>query len=119
MKLSVGTPSLVTQRGLSNLIGEVVIIAVFCRKVRPGVTIDDFVRAWAPDSGETYPAEVEVGVDPADERRFLTIVKFDGDLEEFHAAMPKLIHADSHARLAELVESTELESVYQSVAVSV
>lgn len=95
------------------------IIAVFCRKVRPGVTMDDFVTAWAPEGGDPYPAEVEVGVDPADPTRFLTIVKFDGDLGAFQAAMPRLIHPDSHSRLDALVESTELESVYESVAVSV
>jgi hypothetical protein len=96
-----------------------VIVAVFARKVRPGVSVDDFVRAWAPDDGEPYPAGVEVGVDPADDRRFLTIVRFEGDLQAFQAAMPRLIHPESHRRLAELVESTELESVYESVAVTV
>lgn len=33
--------------------------------------------------------------------------------------MPRLIHPESRGRLAELVESTELESVYESVAVTV
>jgi hypothetical protein len=96
-----------------------VIVAVFARKVRSGVSVDDFVRAWAPDNGEPYPAAVEVGVDPADDRRILTIVRFDGDLAAFQAAMPRLIHPDSHSRLDELVESTELESLYESVPVTV
>jgi hypothetical protein len=96
-----------------------VIVAVFARRVRPGVSVDEFVAAWAPEGGEPYPAGVEVGVDPADGRRILTIVRFDGDMRAFQAAMPRLIHPESHQRLAELVESTELESVYESVPVSV
>jgi hypothetical protein len=96
-----------------------VIIAVFARTVRLGVSLDDFVAAWAPDTGQPYPAGVEVGVDPADDRRILTIVRFDGDMQAFEAAMPRLIHPESHQRLAELVESTELESIYESVAVTV
>jgi hypothetical protein len=96
-----------------------VIVAVFARRLLPGVSIDEFVRAWVPDDGEPYPADVEVGVDPADDRRILTIVKFDGDITSFQQAMPRLIHPESHHRLAALVESTELESVYESVAVTV
>lgn len=95
------------------------IVAVFARRVRVGVSVDDFVRAWAPDSGDPYPAGVEVGVDPGDDRRILTIIRFDGDMEAFQRAMPRLIHPESHRRVDELVESTELESVYESVAVSV
>jgi hypothetical protein len=96
-----------------------VIIAVFARRVRPGVSVDDFVAAWAPDTGLPYPAGVEVGVDPADDRRILTIIRFDGDMRAFQAAMSRLIHPESHQRLAELVESTELESVYESATVTV
>lgn len=76
--------------------GAVVIIAVFARRVRPGVSVDDFVTAWAPDTGQPYPAGVEVGVDPADDRRILTIIRFDGDIPAFHAATPRLIHPESH-----------------------
>jgi hypothetical protein len=96
-----------------------VIIAVFARRIRPGVSVDDFVTAWAPDNGQPYPADVEVGLDPADNRRILTIIRFDGDMQAFQAAMPRLIHPESHQRLAELVESTELESVYESAAITV
>ncbi|WP_297609677.1 hypothetical protein [Nocardia sp.] len=83
------------------------------------MSVDDFVRAWAPDNGDPYPADVEVGVDPADDRRILTIIRFDGDMQAFQQAMPRLIHPESHRRVDELVESTELESVYETVAVTV
>jgi len=94
-----------------------VIIAVFSRVLRPGVSVDDLVAAWAPESSEEYPAEVEVGVDPSDDRRVVTVIRFDGSLDQFNAELPRLVHADSQARLAALVESTELERVYESVDV--
>jgi hypothetical protein len=48
------------------------IIAVFARRLRPGVSVEQFVAAWAPDGGEPYPAGAEVALDPADDRRILT-----------------------------------------------
>jgi hypothetical protein len=94
------------------------IIAVFARRLRPGVSVDRFVGAWAPEGEGPYPAGVEVALDPADDRRILTIIRFDGDMPEFRAAIPRLIHPESRARLAELVESTELEGVYETVDVA-
>jgi hypothetical protein len=93
------------------------IIAVFARRLRPGVSVERFVRAWAPDGDEPYPAGVEVALDPADDRRILTVIRFDGSMPEFRAAIPRLIHPESRARLAELVESTELEGVYETADV--
>ena len=95
------------------------IVAAFARTLRPGVTLEQFVQAWAPDGTEPYPAQVELAVDPAESRRVLTIVRFDGSIADFEAAMPRLIHPESHRRLAEVVESTALEGVYESVDITV
>jgi hypothetical protein len=93
------------------------IIAVFARRLRPGVSLDRFVSAWAPEGEGPYPAGVEVALDPADDRRVLTVIRFDGAMPEFQAAVPRLVHPESRARLAELVESTELEGVYETANV--
>jgi hypothetical protein len=93
------------------------VIAVFARRLRPDVTVDQFVRAWAPDGDEPYPAGVDVALDPADDRRILTVIRFDGGMAEFRAAIPRLVHPESRARLAELVDSTELEGVYETADV--
>lgn len=95
------------------------LIAVFARTLRAGVSVEQFVEAWAPEGEEPYPAGVEVALDPADERRILTIIRFDGSMQDFHDAMPRLIHPQSHQRLAAVVESTQLEGVYESREVSV
>jgi hypothetical protein len=94
------------------------IIAVFARRLRPGVSVEQFVGAWAPEAREPYPAGADVAVDPADDRRILTVIRFDGGMPEFRAAVPRLVHPDSRARLADLVESTELEGVYETVDVT-
>ncbi|MFK4083347.1 hypothetical protein ACI2LF_04515 [Kribbella sp. NPDC020789] len=89
------------------------LIAAYARTLREGVTIDQFVEAWLPEGGGKYPAQVEIGVDPANDRRILTVIRVEGSsLEDLQGRMPELIHPDSHARLAEIVESTELEAVY-------
>jgi hypothetical protein len=95
-----------------------VIVAVFARRLRPGVSVEQFVSAWAPEGEEPYPAGVEVALDPADDRRILTVIRFDGVISEFQAAIPRLVHPDSRTRLAELVESTELEGVYETADVT-
>ena len=94
------------------------IVAVFARRLRPGVSVEQFVSAWAPEGEEPYPAGVEVALDPADDRRILTVIRFDGVISEFQAAIPRLVHPDSRTRLAELVESTELEGVYETADVT-
>jgi hypothetical protein len=95
-----------------------VIVAVFARRLRPGVSVEQFVSAWAPEGEGPYPAGVEVALDPADDRRILTVIRFDGVISEFQAAIPRLVHPDSRTRLAELVESTELEGVYETADVT-
>jgi len=94
------------------------IIAVFARRLRPGVSVEQFVGAWAPEGDAPYPAGVEVALDPADDRRILTVIRLDGGMPEFRAAIPRLIHPESRERLAELVESTELEGVYETADVA-
>jgi hypothetical protein len=97
---------------------QLVIIAVFARTLRVDVSVDQFVEAWTPAGEESYPAGVEVALDPADKRRILTIIRFDGSMQDFQEAMPRLIHPQSHKRLDAVVESTQLEGVYESTDVS-
>lgn len=88
------------------------IIAAYARTLRPGVSIPQFIEAWRPESDGQYPAHVEIGVDPTNDRRVLTLIRVDGSLEDLQHRLPDLVHPDSLARLDEVVESTELESVY-------
>jgi hypothetical protein len=69
-----------------------------------------------PEGDNPYPAQWEVAVDPTDDRRVLTVVRFKGTLSELESAMPRLVHPESPARLDTVVESTELQSIYSSAA---
>lgn len=95
------------------------IVAVFSRVLRPEATLSDLVDAWKPTTGEKYPADVEVAVDPVSDRRVVTIIRFDGSMEQFTEAMPRLVRSDSVERLNDIVESTDLEAVYETVAIQV
>jgi hypothetical protein len=90
------------------------IIAAYARTLRPGVSLDQFIAAWMPEGGDPYPARWEVAVDPTDDRRVLTLVRFDGTLSDLQDAMPRLVHPESPARLDAVVESTELQSLYST-----
>jgi hypothetical protein len=89
-----------------------VVIAVYARTLKPGISLDEFIAAWMPEGDDPYPAGLEVAVDPSNDRRVITIVRFDGTLEELQNAMPRLVHPESLDRLAKIVETTELENVY-------
>ena len=88
------------------------IIAAYARTLRPGVSIPQFIEAWRPEGEGKYPAHVEIGVDPTNDRKVLTLIRVDGSLEDLQQRLPDLVHPDSPARLDEVVESTELESVF-------
>ncbi len=88
------------------------IIAVYARTLRPGVSIPQFIEAWRPEGGGEYPAQVEIGIDPTNHRKVLTLIRVDGSLDDLQARLPDLVHPDSTARLDEVVESTELASMY-------
>lgn len=95
------------------------IIAAYARTLRPGVTIPQFIEAWRPEGEGDYPAQVEIGVDPTNDRKILTLIRVEGSLEDLQNRLPDLIHPDSQDRLNEVVESTELESVYVQRSVDI
>jgi hypothetical protein len=96
-----------------------VIIAAYARTLRPGVSISRFIEAWRPEGEGEYPAQVEIGVDPTNDRKVLTLIRVEGTLEDLQDRLPDLVHPDSSARLDEVVESTELESVYVRQSVDI
>jgi hypothetical protein len=87
-------------------------IAVFVRRLRPGKTYDDFLRAWYPDKGFGVPARVTIATNVADEREVLTIGVLDAELspDAQQAVAPQ--EAVRHDRLDDVVESTTLRAFY-------
>ncbi|MGH8932458.1 MAG: hypothetical protein ACRDZO_17990 [Egibacteraceae bacterium] len=90
--------------------------AVFVRTLKSGVTYDQFRAAWAPvERTGTYPARVRVARNVADDRQVVTIVELDVPLSEFEAVRSSLTRPDALERLAGVIESTELEGLYEDV----
>jgi hypothetical protein len=90
--------------------------AVFVRTLKPGVTYEQFKEAWIPE-GLTgrYPATARVARNVANERQVITIIEVDVPAAEFKAASATLTRADALARLAGIVETTQLEGVYEDI----
>ncbi len=90
--------------------------AVFARTLKPGVTYEQFRDAWMPERvDDDYPARTSVGRSVSNDRQVITIVELDMSVEEFGAIAASLTRPDALERLGEIVETTELEGLYQEV----
>jgi hypothetical protein len=90
--------------------------AVFVRTLKPGVTYQQFKNAWVPEGlGAAYPATARVARSLANDRQVITIIELDVPAAEFKAASASLTRSDALARLAEIVETTQLEGVYEDI----
>ncbi len=90
--------------------------AVFVRTLRSGVTYEQFKAAWVPEgTAGDYPAKSWVSRNVANDRQVITIVEFDVPLTEIAAAIASLVRSDARDRLSEIIESSELEAVFEDV----
>ncbi len=89
--------------------------AVFVRTLKAGVTYEQFKEAWVPEDVDGYPARVSVSRNVADDRQVITVLELDMSLAEFEDKRTALTRPDALERLAEIVETTELEGLYEEV----
>lgn len=90
--------------------------AVFVRTLKSGVTYEQFKDAWVPEGIDAgYPAKTSVGRNVSNDRQVITILELDVSIEEFGGIAASLTRPDARGRLGEIVETTELEGVYQEV----
>ena len=89
--------------------------AVFVRTLKAGVTYEQFKEAWVPEDVDGYPAKVSVSRNVADDRQVITVLELDMSLTEFEDKRTALTRPDALERLAEIVETTELEGLYEEV----
>jgi hypothetical protein len=90
--------------------------AVFVRTLKPGVTFEEFRAAWVPEPrGGEYPARVRIGRNVANQRQVITILELDASPESFQGIAKELTRSDALARLSAIVESTELQGIYEDV----
>jgi hypothetical protein len=88
--------------------------AVFVRTLKTGVSYEQFIDAWVPEQFEQdYPATFSVSRNAADERQVLTILELDIGPSQFNQVVYSLTRPDALPRLTEIVESTELEGIFE------
>ncbi|MFB6726636.1 hypothetical protein ACFCV3_41085 [Kribbella sp. NPDC056345] len=92
--------------------------AVFARTLKPGVTDDEFIQAWLPPglTQDSYPSGVSISHNITHQRQIISIFEVDTTPQDFPEILASLVHPDSAARLAEIVESTQLEAVFEDTA---
>lgn len=91
--------------------------AVYVRKLKPDVTIHQFVESWMPEQHTriSYPAAVSIAQSLTNPREVISVFDVDVEASHFADVVPDLVHPDSEARLASIVESTQLEGVFAIV----
>ncbi len=90
--------------------------AVFVRTLKPGVTYEQFRDAWVPEGIDAgYPAKTSVGRNVANDRQVITVLELDVSPEELDDIAASLTRPDARERLGEIVQTTELEGVYEEV----
>jgi len=91
-----------------------VIVAVFVRRLRHGMSFDDFIAAWEADKGFGVPARVFNAVSLHDPHEILSIGYVDIEASELENAMGSVADQEAvrHSRIDEVIESTELRAFF-------
>jgi hypothetical protein len=94
-------------------------ISVLARRLKPGKTYEDFVRAWYPDKGFGVPMRGPyLARSLQDEREIIAVGFVDLDsADDLMAGMGQVAAQESvrHERIDEIIESTELRGIYEVV----
>ena len=89
---------------------------MFGRTLQPGMSYEQSLAVWAPEGGGgAYPASVSVSRSVADDRQVVTILELDISVGQFSSVAGSLTRSDALDRLTEVVESTQLEGLYEQV----
>lgn len=90
------------------------IIALFRRRLREGVSFESFISAWEADKGFGVPARVFNAVSTDDPREVLSVGFVDIAADDLETAATRVAEQESvrHSRIDEVVESTVLHAFY-------
>lgn len=93
--------------------------AVYVRTLKPGVTDDQYIDAWMPEgtSRDEYKARVSVSHSTVHERETVTVFEFEGESDDVLNALGELVRPDWRDRVAEVVEDTSVETIYEDAVV--
>lgn len=90
------------------------VIALFRRRLKEGMTFADFKEAWEAEKGFGVPARVIAATRLDDPREVLTVGFVDIDPEALAAAGESVTEQEAarHGRIDAVIESTELRAFY-------
>ncbi|MEJ8574299.1 hypothetical protein [Microbaculum marinum] len=92
-------------------------VAVLVRRLKPGMTYEDFLRAWYPDKGSGLAGpETILGRNLTDESEILALTQLDlPDVSALQDALQRIGEQEAvrQIRMSEVVESTTVRSVYE------
>lgn len=92
-------------------------VSVLVRRLQPGKTYEDFVRAWYPEKGFGVSGRGPIlAINMEDEREILAFGFIDlPSRDAVMAALSRVAEQESmrHNRIAAVIESTEVRGVYE------
>ena len=90
------------------------IIALFRRRLKEGLSYSDFEEAWKAEQGFGVPARVISAVNLEDPREVLTVGFVDVTPEQLAAGADAVAdqEAKRHSKIDDVIESTELRAFY-------
>jgi hypothetical protein len=92
-------------------------ISALARTLRPGITYRDFVDAWYPERGFGIAGRGPYSArNVANEREILTIGFLDlSEPQALEEALERVAQQEAvrHARIDEVIESTQLRGIYE------
>ena len=91
------------------------IIALFRRRLKEGLSYEDFERAWKAEQGFGVPARVISAVSLEDPREVLTVGFVDIEAAQLAAGAEAVAaqEAKRHSKIDDVIESTELRAFYE------
>jgi hypothetical protein len=91
-----------------------VLVVVFRRRLKPGASFSDFVKAWEADKGFGVPSRVFNAVSLEDEGEVLTFGFVDIEPSELKDLVQRVTEQEAvrHSRIADVIESTQLHAYY-------
>jgi hypothetical protein len=92
-------------------------ISVLARTLRPGASYDDFIEAWYPERGFGVPGRGPYTARNISDEREIVAVGFvdvpDRRVLDEGLARVAAQEAARHARIDEVIESTQLRGIYE------
>ena len=92
-------------------------IAILIRKLKPGKTYEDFVKAWYPQKGFGIPVQgPDLGINVSDSSEIAAVAYLDvPDRPTFDEVMERVSEQEvaRHARISEVISETTVRAIYE------